>query len=115
MRKWKIEFSLHSQGRKRRGMVAEFEARDFGEVEAVLVATHINSMLEVINSIPRSGLEDPIEKSLTVSLSGLDGRLASWEIREPDDSTPSEETVGSLFEFLLGEDVEATFNHGSEA
>ena len=115
MRKWKIEFALHSQGKKRRGMVAEFEARDFGEMEAVLVASHINSMLDVINAVPRGGLEQPIEKSLTVSLSGLDGRLASWEMREPDGGTPSEDSVGSLFEFLLGEDVEATFNHRSKA
>ena len=114
MRKWKIEFGLHSQGRKRRGMVAEFEARDFGQMEAVIVAANINKLLDVIDAIPRGGLEQPIEKSLTVSLIGLDGRLASWEMREQEGRTPSEDSVGSLFEFLLGEDVEATFNHGSK-
>ena len=115
MRKWKIEFALHSQGRKRRGVVAEFEAGEFGDLEAVIVSTNINTLLDVINAVPRSELEQPIEKSLTVSLIGLDGRLASWEMREPDGGTPSEDSVGSLFEFLLGEDVEATFNHGSKA
>ena len=114
MRKWNIEFALHSQGEKRRGLVVEFEARTFGEMEAVIVASNINGMLEVINAVPRNDLEQPIEKSLTVTLSG-EGRMASWQMREPDGGTPSEESVGSLFEFLLGDDVEATFNHGSAA
>jgi hypothetical protein len=115
MRKWRIDFGLHSQGTRRRGMVAEFEAGDFGEMEAVIVAANINTLLDVINTMPRAGLEQPIEKSLTVSLTGIDGRLASWEMREPDGGTPNDDSVESLFKWLLGDDVKATFNDGSKA
>ena len=115
MRKWKIEFALHSQGNKRRGMVAEFEAGKFGGEEAVIVATHISTLLDLMKAVPICGLVHPVEVSLNVSLSGLEGRLASWEMREQEGGTPSEDSVGSLFEWLLGDDVKATFNHGSKA